>query len=144
MVTGDITKMVTQVIPDFAPRHKNKYTRKRPLREFWNTKGRLKHPSAPPLPLALVPPVGKTARVASKLPNIVGHVLGAPAWVWPHQDFRGSAELDHWQSNHERRGRRGCNNQLSDLGSPSSYLQCPSSGPNLWLIHLQKSVSDVV
>lgn len=75
MVTGDITKMVTQVIPDFAPRHKNTYTRKRPLREFWNTKGRLKHPSAPPLPLALVSPVGKTARVASKLPNIVGHVL---------------------------------------------------------------------
>jgi len=75
--------------------------------------------------------IGKReSRRDSKLPPcIVGHFVGGTNMTSYRRDCSGicgSQPLGIWLG--WRRGR-SCNNQHTDLGKPSSYLQCPSVNP---------------
>lgn len=64
----------------------------------------------------------------SSTPSIEGHFLGTPTLVSTHGDCQGIWGLTTG-SLMEKVG--ACSKQYLDLGIPSSYLQWPSSSPNL-------------
>lgn len=62
---------------------------------------------------------------------IVGHFVGTSTLILSHKIAEGSAGPSTTRNLTVTEERRGiCNNQRTDLGRPSVYLQCPSSGPN--------------
>ena len=74
-------------------------------------------------PKPLVPPVAKEAHMDIQLSQHCGFFLARPSLVLPHGDCRGI-----WRTWPLRIS--SCHNQHSDLGGPSSYVQCPSSSPS--------------